>query len=91
MWEIYESRAIIKHCRKLPRHILKKYELWKAIIRYNGPTSLRNFKGFHDEALKGGLAGFRSSRLSLQYRVIYRISKEEIQVVYVEEITPHQY
>jgi hypothetical protein len=29
-------------------------------------------KGFHDEALSGQWAGHRSSRLGIQWRVIYR-------------------
>jgi len=46
--------------------------------------------GFHDEKLMGVRAGQRSSSLSLQYRVIYKIEKEIVTVV-VLEITPHNY
>ena len=34
--------------------------------------------------------GHRSSRLNLQYRVIYKIEREEI-YVQVEKVTPHDY
>ena len=51
---------------------------------------LREFPGFHDEKLKGDRAGQRSSRLSMQFRVIYAVEKEIVTVL-VLEITPHNY
>jgi proteic killer suppression protein len=90
MWHIYEHRDIAKICRKLPDHIVKKDELWKNIIVRHGPDKLREFPGFHDEGLKGERKGDRSSRLSLQYRVIYSVERD-IVTVYVLEITPHEY
>jgi mRNA-degrading endonuclease YafQ of YafQ-DinJ toxin-antitoxin module len=90
MWTIYESDSVVKLCRRLPNQVLKKYELWKAIVRYNGVEKLREFKGFHDEPLKGKWSGFRSSRLNIQYRVIYRFNKREV-TVWIEEITAHEY
>jgi mRNA-degrading endonuclease YafQ of YafQ-DinJ toxin-antitoxin module len=47
-------------------------------------------KGFHDEALRGEWGGHRSSRLGLQYRVIYRVVGQEI-LVEVIDITAHDY
>ena len=88
MWRVDEHRDIAKACRKLPEHIVKKYELWKSIIFCHGPDKLKEFSGFHDEALKGARKGGRSSRLSLQYRVIYSVERN-IVTVYVLEITPH--
>lgn len=90
MWQIKEHRDIEKICRKLPDAVVKKYELWKEIVYRHGPQKLREFSGFHDEKLSGQLAGQRSSRLSLQYRVIYTIERE-IVTVYVLAITPHKY
>ncbi len=90
MWQINEHRDIEKVCRKLPKAVVKKYELWKEIVYRHGPEKLREFPGFHDEKLSGNLAGQRSSRLSLQYRVIYTVERE-IVTVYVLAITPHEY
>lgn len=47
-------------------------------------------KGFHDEALSGKWKGYRSSRLGIQYRVIYRViaAGQTLQVV---SITAHDY
>jgi len=90
MWRIQEHRDIAKSCRKLPPAVVRKYELWKNLVFRHGPDKLREFPGFHDEKLKGDRAGQRSSRLSLQYRVIYTIEKEIVTVL-VLEIAPHTY
>jgi hypothetical protein len=44
----------------------------------------------HDEALSGKWAGHRSSRLGLQYRIIYRLVSQE-QLFQVFWITAHDY
>ena len=90
MWTIYEHRRVAKQLRSLPHDILKRYEKWKDIVRISGPEGLRFIKGFHDEALRGQWAGYRSSRLGLQYRVIYKIVESEI-FVQVETLTAHDY
>ena len=90
MWRIKEHRDIGKVCRKIPLGIVKKYELWKDIVFRHGPEKLREFPGFHDERLKGQREGQRSSRLSLQYRVIYLVERNTV-TVFVLEITPHDY
>lgn len=90
MWRIREHRDIVKISRKLPQQVLKKYELWKSIVHRHGPEKLSEFPGFHDEKLKGDRSGQRSSRLNLQYRVIYMVEKDEV-AVYVLEINPHEY
>jgi len=87
MWRIKEHRIIEKICRKLPAEVIKKYELWKNIIFRHGPLKLKEFPGFHDEALKGIRKGQRSSRMNLQYRVIYIVEKESVTAL-VPEITP---
>ncbi len=87
---IFEHRSIERTCRKLPAQVLKKYELWKSIIELHGPDELTNFPGFHDESLKGDRKGQRSSRLNIQYRVIYEVERETISV-FVIEVTPHEY
>ena len=89
MWRILEHRDIGRVCQKLPEAVIKKYELWKNIIRRHGPAKLREFPGFDDEKLKGDRSGQRSSRLSLQYRVIYAVERKNI-TVFVIEITPHK-
>ena len=90
MWVIKEHTSIAKSCARAPHSVVRKYELWKDIVFRHGPEKLTEFPGFHDEKLKGRRKGQRSSRLSLQYRVIYSVERA-IVTVFVFEITPHQY
>lgn len=90
MWEVLEHRTLARRLSKLPNEILKRYEKWKDIVRVSGPGGLRLIKGFHDEALRGEWPGHRSSRLGLQYRVIYKIESKQVKV-FVFEITAHDY
>ena len=90
MWHIVEHRSIAGSCRKLPIQVVKKYELWKDIVFRHGPDKLREFPGFHNEKLKGERGGHRSSRLNIQYRVIYMVEKE-IVMVSVIDINAHKY
>ncbi len=90
MWEVYEHKRVSRQLKRLPIDILKRYEKWKDIVEIAGPDGLRMIKGFRDEALSGEWKGFRSSRLNLQYRVIYT-AKEDFLEVHVVELTPHEY
>lgn len=90
MWRIEEHRRVDKQLGSVPRDILQRYEKWKDIAVISGPPGLRLIKGFHDEALSGEWAGYRSSRLGLKYRIIYRLVSQE-QLFQVFSITPHDY
>ena len=90
MWEVYEHRRVAKQLGTLPVEVLKRYEKWKDIVSISGPQGLRLIAGFKDEALKGDWQGCRSSRLNVQYRVIYRIEREQV-LVQVVNVTPHDY
>lgn len=90
MWEIYEHRKAVKQLESLPIDVLKRYEKWKDIILISGPDGLKQIRGFRDEALRGDWKGHRSSRLNIQYRVIYKIEKDLV-LVQVVNVTPHDY
>ena len=90
MWHIKEHKRIGKLITKIPLQVIKKYELWKDIVYRHGPEKLKEFPGFNDEKLKGDRLGQRSSRLNLQYRVIYLV-EEDLVTVFVLEINPHEY
>ncbi len=90
MWNVVESRAAQKALNKVPQEIAAKYNAWLDIVRLQGPLGLRAIKGFHDEALEGKWAGYRSSRLNLQWRIYYRVEKSTV-TVYVENVDAHRY
>lgn len=91
MWQIEEHRRVDKQLSgAAPIEILKLYEKWKDIASLSGPQGLRVIKGFHDEALSGEWKGYRSSRLGLRWRVIYRVVVNVLQIQVVH-ITAHDY
>ena len=90
MWEIYEHSKATKQIQKIPSEILRRYEKWKDIVRISGPQGLRLIRGFNDEALSGNWEGHRSTRLNIQYRIIYQIDQEQI-FVKVMRVTPYDY
>jgi toxin HigB-1 len=91
MWQIKEHRRVDKQLTDVvPVDILKRYEKWKDIATISGPQGLRAIKGFQDEALSGEWKGYRSSRLGIQWRVIYKIVADVL-LVQVVHLTPHDY
>jgi addiction module RelE/StbE family toxin len=90
MWRIEEHRRVDKQLSSAPIVILKRYEKWVDIARLSGPPGLRMIKGFHEEALSGEWKGHRSSRLGLQWRVIYRVEADAF-LIQVVHVTPHDY
>ena len=92
MWQVLEHRKVDRKLsgQTVPLEVLKRYEKWKDIVQLSGPEGLRRIKGFHDEALKGQWSGHRSSRLGLQWRVIYQVQGDRL-LVKVFEVTAHDY
>ncbi len=90
MWSIEEHRRVDKQLASAPLEVLKRYEKWKDIVRLSGSPGLRVIKGFHDEALSGEWDGYRSSRLGIQWRVIYQVLADAV-LIQVVELTAHDY
>lgn len=90
MWYIFEHRRVAKSLSAAPAEVQKRYEKWKDIVAISGPQGLKQIRGFNDESLSGKWKGFRSSRLNVQYRVIYKVQNDQV-LVEVEKETPHDY
>ena len=90
MWKVFETKDVRKSLKRIPVDIQHKYKVWIEIVKNGGSQNLRNFHGFRDKQLKGKLRESRSSRLNIQYRVIYSEAKE-IKEIIVLKITPHKY
>jgi mRNA-degrading endonuclease YafQ of YafQ-DinJ toxin-antitoxin module len=89
-WTIVETRDAQKVLGRAPLLVREKYEVWKRLVAFSGPRGLHAVSGFNDEALRGQWQGYRSSRLSGQYRVIYRAAAGTM-MVHVERVSPHDY
>jgi addiction module RelE/StbE family toxin len=90
VWTILEHRHVEKSVRSAPAQVRKKYEFWKNVVRHGGPEGLAAIRGFNDEALAGEWRGYRSSRLSQAYRVIYSVQRDQL-LVRVERVSKHDY
>ena len=90
MWQVLYHRQAAKRIKKLPSNVKEKLDIWVEIATQEGPSGLRVFPGFNDEGLSGVWKGYRSSRLSRQYRVIYSSDKDVLQILVVD-VTAHDY
>lgn len=90
MWDIYETKNVTKSLKKIPKDIKHKYRAWVEIIRNGGSENLAYYPSFKDKQLNGKLRECRSSRLNIQYRVVYKEDKS-IKEIIVMKVTPHNY
>ena len=90
MWTVVQHGKLGRRLRRLPPQVLARYAQWVSVVRNSGPEALRLLPGLRDEASSGEWEGHRSSRLDLQYRVIYRVEREEVQVRVVD-VNAHDY
>lgn len=89
---ITESKQAQKDLDRAPQEVLRSYEVWARIVEEHGVGILRGFSGYRDEALRGVWQGFRSSRLNLKWRVIYKLSRnDDIEIVNIVRVTAHDY
>lgn len=80
-----------KDLHKIPLSIKKKLFTWVAAVEERGIYEVRKVPGYHDEPLEGKRKGQRSIRLNKQWRAIYRTITKKIELVVIEEVTPHDY
>jgi mRNA-degrading endonuclease YafQ of YafQ-DinJ toxin-antitoxin module len=90
IWDIQETKFVRKNWKGLPSSVQKKYRAWIEIAKNGGSKNLKKFSGLNDEALKGKLKDFRSSRLDIKYRVIYKEDKKKNEIL-VKSLTAHNY
>jgi len=86
------SRRAERDLERVPGRVARKLYVWVDAVEDEGLEIVRRIPGFHDEPLQGLWHGYRSIRLSREYRAIYRItSNEGLELVYVEKVTKHEY
>lgn len=88
---VQTSKRAMKSLRKIPRHVVAKYMLWRSEVIEHGLEVVQRIPSYHDEPLLGKLKGIRSIKLSDGYRAYYRIGHGEIVSVIVEEVNKHDY
>jgi len=90
MWLVEISKKTEKSLKKLPTEVRVNFDIWADTVTIEGPLGLRQVSGFRDEALRGVWKGYRSSRLSKQYRVIYQVKKEIVSILVID-VNAHDY
>ncbi|MBI4041991.1 MAG: type II toxin-antitoxin system mRNA interferase toxin, RelE/StbE family [Deltaproteobacteria bacterium] len=89
--EVELSQQARKDLSRVPVHIATKLQDWIEDVEDRGLEEVRKIAGYHDEPLHGKRRGERSIRLSKGYRAIYRIYKDHVEFVLIEEVTKHEY
>jgi proteic killer suppression protein len=87
---IFSSKAS-KQMRRAPSYITDKLLNWAREVEIFGLEAVRKHKGYHDEPLKGQRAEERSIRLNRQWRAIYCEKTNSSKLIYILEVTPHDY
>lgn len=90
VWQVLETKDVTKSLKKIPVEIQRKYKAWVEIVKNGGSENLKQYSGFKDKQLKGKLHECRSSRLNIQYRVIYSESRDVKEII-VLKVTPHKH
>jgi proteic killer suppression protein len=85
------SKQAQKQIEKVPSYIADKLLGWVLDLQARGLEEVRKTPGFHDEPLRGKLAGMRSIRLSRGYRAYYQIIHDRIEFVRIEGVDKHEY
>jgi toxin HigB-1 len=98
IFDVVINDNIKKELIKFPKYIVKKLLTWVKAVEETGLREVQKLPGYHDEPLKGKRKGQRSIRLNHAYRAIYIIradaldkSFQEIEFVYIEEVSKHDY
>lgn len=86
------SAAAKKDLKTCPPQVVRKFMGWVGSVQAVGLEEVRKSSGWHDEALKGDWSGYRSIRLNLAYRAIYRITRDgTVELALVEAVNKHRY
>ena len=91
LYSLYEAdpeHLIVK--QKIPAAVVKQYQKKvNILISITGLNELYNFRSLNFEALKGSREGQYSIRLNKQYRLLFRINKNEELEIIIIEISKH--
>ena len=92
IYDVEISIIAIKQLQKTPLYIKEKLYKWVEQVKFLGLSEVRKIKSYHDEPLKGKMAGQRSIRLNKAYRAIYCLGKDKsIKFIEIKEVSKHDY
>ena len=89
--------VLSKRCRRSLTHspvqVVAALTLWKKEVEENGLLVVQGVATYRDHSLQGKLkrTGIRSISLSYGFRAYYRVIKDQVAVVLVEDVNNHDY
>jgi len=86
-----DIRAAEKDLMRTPKPLVVKFQKWVNDIEKYGLEEVRKVRGWNDHTLKGDRAGQRAIYLNKKWRAVYVIVGDEIKIVKVTEVHPHEY
>jgi plasmid maintenance system killer protein len=70
--------------------VITKFKKTVLILKnVSNTVELSKFRGLNFESLKGEKSGFFSVRVDKSYRLEFRITKDVIEIVHIEELSKH--
>jgi len=88
---IIESKTFSKQIEKTEKHVQARYFTWLESIKSNGLNVVQMQMTWRDHELHGARKGQRSIKLGGKWRIIYTVTKTEIEIIEIKELTPHDY
>lgn len=82
-----------KSLQKVTQPIFDAADVWRGLVEEHGIEVVQKIASFRDHGLKGTLrrSGVRSVSLSYGYRLYYRVFRESVECVLIEEVNNHDY
>lgn len=87
---VNRTKTFEKDLDKVPEFIRVKAMFWINLVESLGLAEIRRRPGYHDEPLKGTRQGQRSVRLNKAYRLIYRETRGQVEILLLE-VNKHDY
>jgi addiction module RelE/StbE family toxin len=82
---------LLSNPKKLPHSIRRAVVAWANQVEKLGLQSVLTMASYNIHALRGPWDGSYSVKLNYKWRLIYRLSGNELNIVKVERISPHDY
>jgi mRNA-degrading endonuclease YafQ of YafQ-DinJ toxin-antitoxin module len=90
--DLTKIEKIISNPKKIPSVIVDNLQIWAEQIETFGLIVVQKVPRWKDHKLLGKRKHQRAVSLSYQWRAIYEVEKNDtINIVHIEEVTPHDY
>lgn len=90
--DLTKIEKIISNPKKIPSVIVDNLQVWAEQVEKFGLHIVQKVPRWKDHKLQGQRKHQRAIKLSYQWRAIYEVEENgPINIVHIEEVTPHDY